>query len=160
MKKIAIVLFVVSMLASLLVVGTAYADKSGPNASGNGGGLEKWVTGGCKIFFGPPEEGAHLTFAGTIGITSNGDFRGNMVVIDRGSDLIWRCNSFTSVDIVGNVATFTGNFVNNLGDSLEVTLCITDNGEPGAGVDTLKGSNEYGPFGGAIAAGNFQVHSK
>jgi hypothetical protein len=155
MRKIAIVLCVVAMLASFLIVGTAYA-----KTSGNGNGLDEWVTGGCKIFMYAGTEGPFpYTFAGTVGITSNGDFRGHIVVIDRASDVIWQCSDFSSVDIVGNVATFTGNYINNLGDPLEVTMYITDNGEPGV-ADRAEGYNVYGSFGGVIDAGNFQVHSK
>ena len=146
MKKIAIVLFVVSMLASFLVVSTSYA-----KTSENGNGLDEWVTGGGQIL-GPPGTQAY-TFAGTIGKTSDGDIRGNMVVIDRFNNVSLRFIEFDSMKVEGNAATFDGTvqaYVNDIKENIQiwVRMTITDNGEPGAGLDRIDGYSDNGTFGG------------
>lgn len=160
MKKIGIALCMVTILVASLMVGTAYATNS--NASGNR--PVEWVTGGGQIYIGPPGSQSY-TFAGTVGKTVNGDINGNMVVIDRFNNAILRFIKFDSMDVVGNAATFAGTVEGHAIGSKEyfqfwVTMTITDNGEPGAGVDTLAGDSAMGPFGGVLAVGNFQVHSK
>lgn len=159
MKKIAIVLCVVALLSTFLMVGAAYA-----KTSENGGGLVEWVTGGGQIYIGPPGSQAY-TFAGTVGKTSDEEIRGNMVVIDRFNDVSLRFIQFDSMDVVGNAAIIEGTveaYVNDTKENIRiwVRMTITDNGEPGAGADTIVGDSDNGSFGGVLAVGNFQVHSK
>jgi len=159
MKKIAFILCMVVVLSSFLVVSTAYA-----KTSENGRGLLEWVTGGGQIYLGPPGSQAY-TVAGTIGKTSDGDIRGNLVVIDRSNNVSLRFIELDYMDVDGNAATIEGTvqaYVNDTKENIQtwVIMTITDNGEPGAGVDTIVGDSANGEFGGVIVAGNFQVHSK
>ena len=140
--------------------------------------LENFVTGGGKInksTLNLPGKGAALTFAGTIGVLEGEGIVGQFQIVDHASLLregkgavSLHCNNFTYLEFNGeeaespeathDTAIFEGEFTSNRGDTETLLLRIIDNGEKGAGVDTVSlwFWNDWVEW--TIDGGNFQVH--
>ena len=75
----------------------------------------------------------------TFGLTAKSDkngVKGNCTVIDRATNTLLKCLDATTYFQSGTSATFSGNATVN-GTPTTYRIKVTDNGEPGAGLDTF-----------------------
>jgi hypothetical protein len=130
-----------------------------------------FVTGGGNIKSGKK---ITWTFGGNVGFDEVDGIVGQFEIVDHtGKGAVsWHChNDFSSLvfsgpPIVGppgpsarhSIATFTGTFTSNKGDTATLTVEITDVYEPGQDNDTIVVTGSFEFSGNPISGGNFQIH--
>jgi hypothetical protein len=79
---------------------------------------------------------------------------GSLTYVDHGAGIKLKATSFSSLNIAGNTATFTG----ACGTGCTFSVYVEDNGEPGTN-DVFRISINGGAFqGGQLRSGNIQLH--
>jgi hypothetical protein len=164
MKKLGIVLMVVALTLALGLVPMASV------SAAHNGGATVFITGGGNI---KNDDGELLwTFGGNVGLLKDGSYDGQFQIIDHANNESWHCNDdFSSLVFSGSpiegppgpsagcsVATFTGTFTSNRGNTAILTVVITDVYEPGKGNDTIFVTGDLNFSGNPISGGNFQMH--
>ena len=111
------------------------------------------VTGGGTI----DVVGGIGTFSFIIQRASTGELGGQLQYFNHASGAQVKSETYTSLTIVGNTATFDGTCTVN-GTPCTFTVNVTDNGEPGT-TDTFTISVSGGPTeGGILRSGNILIH--
>jgi hypothetical protein len=97
----------------------------------------------------------------TFGLTAKSDkngVKGNCTVIDRATNVFLKCLDATTYFQSGTSATFSGNATVN-GTATTYRVRVTDNGEPGAALDTFTITTLSGYSAtGVLTQGNIQIH--
>jgi hypothetical protein len=97
----------------------------------------------------------------TFGFTAKSDkngVKGNCTVIDRATNTTLKCLDATTYFQSGTSATFSGNATVN-GTPTTYRIKVSDNGEPGTGLDTFTITTLSGYSAtGVLTQGNIQIH--
>lgn len=137
-----------------VIVSSAYSDIT----CGEGHKVPKdFVTGGGFI----NTDSGKANFGFVAGFKPNQETpSGQLNYIDHAAKMHLKSTSVTSYDGVDNTRTFSGDATINGQSGFTYTVTVTDNGEPGKGVDkfSIEISNGY-KASGVLAGGNIQLHS-
>ena len=138
-----------------LIISSAHADitcQGPPNCNSS----DDFVTGGGWIL---TTSGAKANFA-VAGGMKNGSFWGHLEYIDHGTGMKVKGTGVTGYTNTGQTSREITGTADVNGDSEMYTVDVSDNGEPGKGVDTF--SMTLSPSGytasGTLAGGNIQLH--
>jgi hypothetical protein len=137
-----------------VIVSSAYSDISCGQPEPT---PKDFVTGGGFI----NTENGKANFGFVAGFKPGKDtLSGNLNYVDHAEGIHLKSVSVTSYGGEGNTRTFSGEATINGQNGFTYTVTVSDNGEPGKGVDTFKIelSNGY-QASGVLAGGNIQLHS-